>query len=134
MPDIHGGDGHAVLDGVARVLDEHGTDLTDAMVRGAEAMVERARAADVELCLLTDSSGACGTQVISLGCRYDTPRRHQQGQGVAAAALMRAGFWVVSQRDHKTLGRLRSVLDPGFEPDPGALDHHESAWVLEHFG
>jgi len=30
MPNIHGGDGFDVLDGHARVLDEHGADLTEA--------------------------------------------------------------------------------------------------------
>src|SRR5262249_18595432 len=37
MPDLHGGDGFAVLDGEARVLDEHGTDLTEPMIAGANA-------------------------------------------------------------------------------------------------
>ncbi len=44
-PDIHGGDGHDVLDGRARVLDEHGTDLTEKMLVGARGMRTRSRAA-----------------------------------------------------------------------------------------
>lgn len=36
MPDIHGGDGFDVLDGRARVRDEHGADLTEKMVRARE--------------------------------------------------------------------------------------------------
>lgn len=130
-PDIHGGDGVAVLDGTARVLDEHGTDLTDGMLAGARAMLARAREEDVHLAILTDASGACGSQVISLGCRFDEPRRRQRGAGVAAALLMRSGIPVVSQRDLKTLGLLRARLDPTFVPDPEALDHHETAWVRE---
>jgi uncharacterized protein YbbK (DUF523 family) len=130
MPDIHGGDGFAVLDGNARVLDEHGVDLTAGMLRGAEAMLAKAQEADVHLAILTDMSAACGTQVISDGCRFDSPRRYQRGVGVAAAMLIRAGILVVSQRDFATLGRLRARLDPSFVPDPEARDHHEHPWVL----
>ena len=32
MPDLHGGDGYAVLDGTAQVLDEHRVDLTERML------------------------------------------------------------------------------------------------------
>ena len=45
MPDIHGGDGFAVLDGHARVLDEHGVDLTEGMLTGARAMLAAERSA-----------------------------------------------------------------------------------------
>ena len=37
MPDLHGGDGHDVLDGTARVRDEHGADLTEALLAGADS-------------------------------------------------------------------------------------------------
>ncbi|MHC5010438.1 MAG: 2-thiouracil desulfurase family protein [Planctomycetota bacterium] len=131
MPDIHGGDGFAVLDGTARVLDEHGTDLTKKMIAGAHAMLEKARDADVRFAILTDMSAACGTQVISDGCRFDEPRRYQRGFGVAAALLIGAGIPVVAQRDFKTLGRIRSRLDPGFVPDSESRDHHEHPWVVE---
>jgi uncharacterized protein YbbK (DUF523 family) len=138
MPDLHGGDGFDVLAGgpeaTARVLDEHGADLTAGMIAGARAMVETALAARVHFAVLTDTSAACGTQVISDGCRFDTPRRYRFGTGVAAAALQRAGVPVMSQRDHRTLGRLLARLDPSFTPDPEARDHHESEWVLENLG
>jgi uncharacterized protein YbbK (DUF523 family) len=132
MPDIHGGDGFAVLDGKARVLDEHGVDLTAGMLRGAEAMLAKAKAASVHLAILTDMSAACGSQVISDGCRFASPRRFQRGVGVAAAMLLRAGVLVVSQRDFATLGRVRARLDRSYVPDPEARDHHEHPWVLEH--
>lgn len=134
MPDLHGGDGFAVLDGRARVRDEHGVDLTEGMLVGAAAMVEAARAVGADFAVLTDTSAACGTQVISDGCRFDTPRRYRRGVGVAAAALLRAGVPVVSQRDHQTLGRLRARAEPGFVPDPAARDHHEGAWFRGYFG
>ena len=133
MPDLHGGDGFAVLDGTARVLDEHGNDLTDAMLRGARAMATRAREARVHFAVLLDMSGACGSQVISDGCRLVADRRYQRGVGVATALLLREGIPVVSQRDHRTLGLLHARLDPGFAIDPDALDHHETPWVLKNF-
>ncbi len=134
MPDLHGGDGFAVLEGNARVKDEHGTDLTEPMLVGARAMVAHARLHSVELALLTDMSAACGSQVISLGCRLDANRRFQKGVGVATAMLLGAGVPVVSQRDFASLAELRALLDPGFIPEPGLLDHHDHPWVVEHFG
>lgn len=71
MPDIYDGHGFDVLDGRARVRDEHGTDLTEGMLRGAQAMLVHAREHDIDFAILTDGSAACGTQVITLGCRYD---------------------------------------------------------------
>jgi len=134
MPDIHGGDGHDVLDGRARVLDEHDVDLTAKMVAGAEAMLEAARAHRAELALLTDMSAACGSQVISAGCRLVAERRFTAGVGVATALLLRNGIPVLSQRDFKTLSRLRALLDPARRHDPELRDHHETAWYLETFG
>ncbi|GMV41545.1 MAG: hypothetical protein AMXMBFR64_32610 [Myxococcales bacterium] len=132
MPDIHGGDGFDVLAGRARVLDQQGADLTAAMVAGAHAMVDFARAHDVELAILTDMSAACGSQVISEGCRLVAERRFQKGVGVATAALLSAGVCVVSQRDFKTLAALRSRLDPTFVVAPEVYDHHEHPWTREH--
>ncbi len=129
-PDLHGGDGLAVLAGTARARDEHGADVTDAMLAGAAAMVAVARAAQVQFAILTDMSAACGSQVISDGSRFAQPRRYQRGVGVATARLLQHGIPVVSQRDHATLGRLRARLEPGFLPDPNALDHHRHPWVV----
>lgn len=134
MPDLHGGDGFAVLDGVARVLDERGADLTEGLVAGAASMLAHARTQRVDFAVLTDMSAACGSQVVSDGCRFDSPRRYQRGVGVATATLLRGGIPVVSQRDHHTLGRLRAMADPSFVPDPDAVDHHRTPWVVETFG
>ncbi|MEM6989264.1 MAG: 2-thiouracil desulfurase family protein [Myxococcota bacterium] len=134
MPDLHGGDGFDVLDGTAKVLDEHREDLTSRVLEGAHAMVALAREHDVDFALLLDRSGTCGSQVISVGCRLEEPIDHRKGVGVAAAAMLRAGFHVVSQRDFRTLELLHAKLDPGHTPDPEALDHHRHPWVLEHLG
>jgi uncharacterized protein YbbK (DUF523 family) len=132
MPDIHGGDGVDVWEGRARVLDEHGVDLTAAMKAGAAAMVAFAQAEGAELAVLTDASAACGSQVISDGCRLVPVRRHQKGVGVATAALLAAGLPVLAQRDHRSLARLRAHLSGSALIDDGLLDHHEHPWVREH--
>lgn len=133
MPDIHGGDGHDVLDGKARVLDQHGADLTEGMLIGARAMLAFAHEQRVECAILTDMSAACGSQVISDGGRFVAERRYRAGVGVAAALLSRHGVPVVSQRDFRTLQWLRGRLDPTHVPDPAARDHHESAWYVDYF-
>ncbi len=132
MPDIHGGDGFDVLAGRARVLDENGVDLTEPMIVGARAMLAFAKAERAELAMLTDMSAACGSQVISDGCRLVPVRRFQKGVGVATAVLLEGGIAVVSQRDHATFARLRARLDPTYEIPEGLRDHHEHAWTLEH--
>jgi len=132
MPDIHGGDGFDVLAGRAKVLDEHGVDLTTKMIEGARAMVETALRERVELAFLTDMSAACGSQVISLGCRLGQERRYQKGVGVATALLLEAGVPVVSQRDHRTLAAIRARLGAGIPHDPGTRDHHDHPWTVEH--
>jgi uncharacterized protein YbbK (DUF523 family) len=132
MPDLHGGDGVDVLAGRAKVIDDHGADVTACMIAGAEAMAAFAQRERAELALLTDMSAACGSEVISDGCRLVPERRFQRGVGVATALLLRAGLVVVSQRDFRTLSLLRARLEPGWAPPPDARDHHEHAWTIEH--
>jgi uncharacterized protein YbbK (DUF523 family) len=133
MPDIHDGDGFDVLDGRARVLDERGADLTEGMLKGARRMLEHTRLHRAEIAILTDMSAACGSQVISLGCRLVEKRRFTASVGVATALLLRNGFHVVAQRDHESIGRLRAHLDPGFTPDPAAIDYHQCDWYRGQF-
>ena len=134
MPDLHGGDGFKVLDGEAKILDEERNDLTAGMLKGATAMVEFAQRERIDFAVLTDRSAACGSQVISIGCRFEEPVHHAQGVGVATAMLLRNGFHVVSQRDPRTLGLLGAKLDRQYAPGPEVVDHHRSPWVLEYFG
>jgi uncharacterized protein YbbK (DUF523 family) len=130
MPDLHGGDGFEVLDGTAQVLDPEGNDLTEKMLAGARAMATVASTHKVDFAFLTDRSGACGSQVISVGCRLQEPVEYRKGVGVAAALLLRAGVNIVSQRDYKTLEILRSKIEPGYEANSECVDHHEHPWVL----
>ena len=130
-PDLAGGNGFDVLNGAARVVSESGKDWTDSMIRAAEAMLAVARDHDVHLAVLMDISAACGSQVIYLGPRGGGI--YQKGPGVCTALLVRNGFKVVSQRDHRTLGRVLHHLDPSHAIDPSARDHHETEWYIQHF-
>lgn len=134
MPDLHGGDGEAVLDGRARIRDENGADLTEALLAGAAEMLAVAQRERVDFAILTDRSGACGSQVVSLGCRFVEPVHYIKGVGVATALLLRHGVPVVSQRDFRTLGLLGAKLDPSFAPGESVVDHHRHPWVLANLG
>ena len=94
-------------------------------------MLAEARRHTVELAILTDMSAACGSQVISDGCRLVEARRYRAGVGVAAALLLRHGIPVVSQRDHRTLESIRAHLDLEYEVDTSRIDHHETRWYRE---
>lgn len=133
-PDIHGGDGADVLAGRASVLDDRGCDISAEMIAGAAAMVDFARRESVEVAVLVDMSGACGSQVISDGSRFEKDRRYRRGRGVAAAALIEAGIPILSQRDYRTLGLIRKLVGARpVAPPPHELDHHETDWYRDYF-
>lgn len=131
-PDSHGGNGFDVLDGRARSLAEDGSDWTEGMVKAAHEMRDRALREQVELAILMDISGACGSTVTYLGSRFAANKLYQKGPGVAAASLIRSGIPVISQRDDRSLRLLRDFLD-GTPADGGELDHWEKDWYQAYF-
>lgn len=94
--EIRGGDGHDVAAGRARVIDEHGTDVTDNYLRGAAKARDAARAAGARLAILKARSPSCG-----VGATYDGTFSHtlREGDGVTAAILAEEGLNVVSDED-----------------------------------
>lgn len=79
-----GGGGEAVLDGVARVVDDEGTDVTEAFLRGAREAAALAR--------LCGSGGA----ILKRG----SPSCHPgEGAGVTAALLAREGLVLRDEED-----------------------------------
>lgn len=58
--EIVGGDGHDVLDGRARVVDDSGHDVTEAFLDGARRALEAAREAGCTEALLMARSPSCG--------------------------------------------------------------------------
>lgn len=131
-PDSHGGNGFDVLDGKARSLAEDGTDWTEGMVKAAYEMRDRALHERVDVAILMDMSGACGSTVTYLGSRFAADKVYQQGPGVAAAALIRAGIPVISQRDDRSLRLLRDLLD-GTHTITDERDHWEKEWYQSYF-
>ena len=84
--EIEAGDGCAVLDGSARVLNVEGRDVTPQFLAGAEAAAEAARRLGAEEVWLKEGSPSCGvTRIRRDGCDV-------AGKGVAAALLERAGL------------------------------------------
>jgi uncharacterized protein YbbK (DUF523 family) len=132
-PDLHGGNGFDVLDGTAKALAEDGTDWTEGLVKAAFAMRDLALKEKVDLALLMDISALCGNSVIYSGSRFAQDKRYQRGPGVAAAALIRAGIPVISQRDDRSLGLLRGLLEGTSNRGNGALDHWEKEWYQGYF-
>lgn len=76
-----GGDGHGVLAGTGRVVDQRGSDVTEAFLRGAAMVLAIAQVQAIDLCLLKSGSPSCGLE----------PQL-----GVTAALLHRHGIRVVS--------------------------------------
>ena len=73
----------------------------------------------------------CFSSIVSQA--QGSPSRYRAGVGVATALLVRNGVPVVSQRDHRTLARIRTLLDPGFHDEGATLDHHETDWYRSYF-
>ncbi len=131
--DIHGGNGFDVLDGKAKVLTETNKDWTELLVLAAQKMTEKAIENNVQIAILMEISASCGSQVIFEGSRLSENKVYQKGPGVAAAALIRKGIFVISPRDYKTLSLLLSKIDSDFIPPSAVKDHHETEWYMEYF-
>ncbi|MBL8677562.1 MAG: DUF523 domain-containing protein [Myxococcales bacterium] len=129
---LHDGDGFAVLDGKARVMDTTERDCTDALVQGARAMCDLAARERVELCVTLEVSDSCGTTFVYLGRPEE--KRYQRGAGVSAAMLAREGFTVIAERDRRTLGKVIAMLDPSYVVPEDAIDVREIPWYGEYFG
>ena len=91
-----GSTGEDVVGGRARVVSEHGEDVTAQYVRGARKAVDAARAAGCTLAILKARSPSCGCGVIYDGTFSGTVTT---GDGVTAAMLKREGLRVVSDEE-----------------------------------
>lgn len=89
--EIQAGDGAAVLDGRARVIEVDGTDVTEQFVQGACRSVVLAKRFGAKDAILKAKSPSCGVSRIHDGSFSGALRG---GAGVAAAALMREGIRV----------------------------------------
>ncbi|MEU8698775.1 DUF523 domain-containing protein [Streptomyces sp. NPDC048680] len=89
--EIVGGDGHDVLDGRARVVDDTGHDVTEAFLDGAGRALEAARRTGCTEALLMARSPSCGRGKVYDGTFAGELR---EGDGVTAALLERHGITV----------------------------------------
>lgn len=89
--EIVGGDGHDVLDGRARVVDDTGRDVTREFVDGAERALAAARAGGCTEALLMARSPSCGRGTVYDGTFTGVLR---EGDGVTSALLERHGITV----------------------------------------
>lgn len=114
--ELQGGDGHAALDGEARLRTRDGEDVTAAFLRGAEAALELARQHDIRLALLKERSPSCGR-----GSIYDGAFAGQltAGDGVTAALLTRHGVEVFGESRVAQLAARLAALDPSASAPAG---------------
>ncbi len=92
--EIQGQDGHAVLDGTAKVQTNDGRDVTPEFVSGAQAALEAARLHNVSLAVLKARSPSCGNEYIYNG-QFSGIKK--PGSGVTAALLERHGVKVFNE-------------------------------------
>ncbi len=89
--EIQGGDGRAVLDGKARVMDSNGADVTEQFLKGANEVLRIAGLTGATAMYSKERSPSCGVLSICKSVRT------VQGPGVAAALLMDAGLKVTGR-------------------------------------
>lgn len=94
--EVREGAGADVLDGSARVMTQQGADVTEQYLAGARIAVERAAEHGCSSAILKARSPACGCGAIHDGTFTKSLR---EGDGVAAAALKRAGIRIVTDED-----------------------------------
>lgn len=94
--EIASGDGAAVIEGQARVLDIHGNDVTENYLRGAREALKAARLAGSTKAILKSRSPSCGWGRIHDGTFSGSMR---EGDGVTTALFLKEGIAVVSEDD-----------------------------------
>ncbi len=87
------GDGKAVIQGNARLIDRNGVDRTTEFVRGAEESASVARLVEPDLIIFKEGSPSCGLR------RVDIEGEKANGCGVVTALLMDTGTPIISEED-----------------------------------
>lgn len=95
---IEEADAAAVVEGAARVVDEHGRDVTEAFLAGAQGALEACRASGARRAFLKERSPSCGVGRTQVG------QVEVGGHGVTAELLSRHGIEVLGVEGRRTLG------------------------------
>lgn len=94
--EIVGGDGFAVWEGRARVVDQTGCDVTLAFQQGAKRAYEKLQAAQVTTLILKAKSPSCGSRLIYDGTFSGVK---VNGVGVATAYFKNHGLTIYSEEN-----------------------------------
>lgn len=87
------GDGEAVLDGRARVVDEEGRDITEQFLKGAREFLRITMLTGAKKAIMKEKSPSCGVRKI-----YQNGIL-VPGKGVSTALLIREGIDVISNEE-----------------------------------
>ncbi|MCD6404333.1 MAG: DUF523 domain-containing protein [Planctomycetes bacterium] len=85
---LSGGDGEAVLEGLAKVVNEAGRNVTEQFLRGARETVNLARMTGARFAILKEKSPSCGVAITNIDFEP------APGCGVTTAALRMLGIEV----------------------------------------
>ncbi|AZO75241.1 MAG: DUF523 domain-containing protein [Mesorhizobium sp.] len=109
-----GGDGHGVLQGQGRVIEQTGNDVTDLYREAAQLALDLARETGCRYAVLTDGSPSCGSSFIYDGSFLG---KRLAGHGTTTALLEENGIRVFSE---DRIGELDDLLTGADPAGPGA--------------
>lgn len=92
--EIQGGDGYDVLDNMASVKQEDGTEVTEPFLCGANNALSLCKDNNIQVAVLTESSPSCGSSLVNNG---DFSKTKVKGVGVTTALLQNNGVKVFNQ-------------------------------------
>ncbi|NOZ85505.1 MAG: DUF523 domain-containing protein [Deltaproteobacteria bacterium] len=100
---LKGGDGFAVLQGRALVVDDHGQDVTSNFLEGAKKALLAAAQSGAKSAILKENSPSCGLGFAPVDGEHDIGKTKDRRSGVACALLIEHGLEILTERD---LGRF----------------------------
>ena len=101
-------DGFSVIDGMGKVVDVKGRNITTNFVKGAERALAMATASTIEVAVLKEGSPSCGSKKIYDGTFSG---RKIPGAGVTTALLRRSGVYVFSEFEFLDADRKLKSLE-----------------------
>lgn len=113
--EIIAGDGAAVLEGGAQVLDSQGQNLTTVFFQGAQQALALAQKSGARLAILTEKSPSCGSQQIYNG---QFKGQLQSGMGVTSALLEAHGIRVFNQHQLNAAADYLKQLEQALPAHP----------------